>query len=172
MNRIKTTLSLICIFAAYANVSAESTFPESGSIGYGTTHEGNVGVGTTDPAHPLEVSASWAGFALNAENPTGDSVFRLMNNGDIKWHIYNDADYSSGNILKIRSGEDQYPFIIDQLGQIGIGGLWADDYRMTITGDSLFKGFTKFQSSTTNTENNTIQGNYWILVYSISVIGR
>ena len=80
---------------------------------------GHVGIGTTEPTHPLHLKAGWSLVALDTNAAGQDSGIRLMEAGTVKWHIWNAA---GGATLRIqRDGASFSALAIDQNSNVGIG---------------------------------------------------
>jgi len=61
-------------------------------LGDGSAYfKGNIGIGTTNPTHPLHVKTDWGFLALDSNAAGQDSGVRLMEGGAVKWHMWNSA---------------------------------------------------------------------------------
>jgi hypothetical protein len=97
---------------------------------------GNVGIGTENPTHPLHVKTDWGFLALDTNTAGQNSGLRLIEGGDVKWHIYNAAHYAKFYIAR----EGLSPSLtIDQAGNVGIG-MTEPKAKLHVAGDIQIDG--------------------------------
>jgi hypothetical protein len=75
---------------------------------------GNCGIGTTSPNAPLEIKGSRPSIRLTDDDPTGQSVFEIVNN-ESALAIYDNTNIGLSNILHINGGTGA------TAGNIGMG---------------------------------------------------
>ena len=103
-----------------------STESPEGALNTGTAgvlmtlqDNGNVGIGTPGPTHPLHVKTNWGFLALDTNAAGQDAGVRLMEGGTLKWHIYNAAQAKKLHIAREGLGAS---LTIDETGNVTIGG--------------------------------------------------
>lgn len=79
---------------------------------------GNVGIGTTNPTHPIHVKTDWGFLALDSNAAGQDSGVRLMEGGAVKWHMWNSA--RDAKFYLARDGLNA-TLALDQSGNVDIG---------------------------------------------------
>jgi hypothetical protein len=93
--------------------------------------EGNVGVGTTTPSHPLHIaadqmtglrfdgmlSASWANIILNAQGGASHPSYEYYRQGMYRGRTYLDND----NNWRLQLGGDRFVTVKSETGLVGIG---------------------------------------------------
>jgi hypothetical protein len=66
------------------------------------TRDGLIGIWTKSPQYALHLKTPWGILGLDTEGVNQHSGIRLLENGAVKWHIWNDGS-ASGNRLNINS---------------------------------------------------------------------
>jgi hypothetical protein len=84
------------------------------------TREGLIGIWTKSPQYALHLKTPWAILGLDTEGVNQHSGIRLLENGSVKWHIWNDGS-ATGNRLNINSATG-LGMQIGQDGVVSFGG--------------------------------------------------
>ena len=93
-------------------------------------NDGNVGMGTPTPTHPLHLKTNWSVIGLDTNAASQDSGIRLMEAGAVKWHIWNAAQDKKLCIARDGLGSS---LVITEIGNVGIG-TGAPSQRLHVTG--------------------------------------
>jgi hypothetical protein len=96
---------------------------------------GFVGVGTTNPTTAFEVKAvgMWDGtIRANTNGPSQYSSFALLENGTLRWALYNHPGNNSSLLFANSAGQDK--MAITQDGKLGIGTI-SPDAKLTVKGN-------------------------------------
>ena len=135
------------------------------------TAAGNVGIGTSAPTYPLDVSgiirSSGTGYLPIVLNNTSSgsykSVIQFQNNSTLKWEVGVDlGGVANQNFFIYDDVAGAARFYISSTGQVGIGTT-SPGYLLTVNGTGSFTGTLLANggtvlSSVTNPANNPITG--------------
>lgn len=116
-----------------------------GNLIYGDLNNKNVGIGTTTPIYPLQVSSSNTGSTyLNLENTSSGAKWSMGPTGSS-----NAA--GAGKFLIYDATNSGIRLAIDTNGNVGIGGTTAPGQKLDVVGDIRTSGCLYYASSSVGT---------------------